>query len=97
MTFEEKLKLMRTAEGLSQMQLSDITGISISTIKKIEAGYHEPSWSFLNKITHHPLFQKYTLWLMTGNTAPQAGQIAPALSPDGQDKIKSRPSNQKAG
>jgi hypothetical protein len=25
-------------------------------------------------------FQKYTLWLMTGNTAPEAGQIAPALS-----------------
>jgi hypothetical protein len=33
----------------------------------------------LLKITQHPV-SKYTLWLMTDKTAPQAGQIAPALS-----------------
>lgn len=32
------------------------------------------------KLTQHPLFEKYTLWLMTDKTAPQAGQIAPALA-----------------
>jgi hypothetical protein len=33
----------------------------------------------------NPRFAKYTLWLMTGNTAPEAGQIEPALSLDGPD------------
>jgi hypothetical protein len=33
----------------------------------------------LLKITQHPRFAKYTLWLMTDKTAPEAGQIAPAL------------------
>jgi hypothetical protein len=34
----------------------------------------------LLKITQHSRFAKYTLWLMTDKTAPQAGQIAPALA-----------------
>lgn len=41
MTFEEKLKLIRSAEEINQAQLSDMTGISLSTLKKIEAGYHD--------------------------------------------------------
>ncbi|EIM9692434.1 TPA: helix-turn-helix transcriptional regulator [Kluyvera ascorbata F0526] len=97
MNFEEKLKLIRSAEGLNQSQLSDISGIPLSTLKKIEAGYQDPGWNVLSKITEHPRFQKYTLWLMTGTTAPQAGQIAPTLSPDGQERTTSRQSRPKAG
>lgn len=35
------------------------------------------------KITSNPRFKKYTMWLMTGDVAPEIGQISPALSPDG--------------
>lgn len=32
----------------------------------------------LLKITQHPQITKYTMWLMTGQTIPEAGQISPA-------------------
>lgn len=38
MTFEEKLKLIRSAEEINQAQLSDMTGISLSTLKKLRLG-----------------------------------------------------------
>ncbi|NIG88173.1 helix-turn-helix domain-containing protein [Serratia symbiotica] len=97
MLIAEKLKAIRSAEGLSQSQFCKIMEIPISTLKKLEGGYNEPGWNTLTKLTQHPLFEKYTMWLMTGKTAPQAGQIAPPLSPDGQEKIKSRHSGRKIG
>ncbi|MBF1996578.1 helix-turn-helix transcriptional regulator [Serratia symbiotica] len=97
MLIAEKLKAIRSAEGLSQSQFCKIMEIPISTLKKLEGGYNEPGWNTLTKLTQHPLFEKYTMWLMTGKTATQAGQIAPPLSPDGQEKIKSRHSGRKIG
>ncbi|MGM3160449.1 helix-turn-helix domain-containing protein [Dickeya undicola] len=97
MTFDEKLKAIRSAESLSQSQFAVITGISVSTLKKVEAGYHDPGWLVLSKITMHPRFQKYTLWLMTDKTAPEAGQIAPALAHIGPEETKSHQSNQNIG
>lgn len=38
----EKLKMIREAENLSQAKFADLTGISISTIKKYEVGIMEP-------------------------------------------------------
>ena len=97
MTFEEKLKLIRSAEEINQAQLSDMTGISLSTLKKIEAGYHDPGWNVLSKITQHPRLQNYTLWLMTDKTAPQAGQIAPALAHIGPESTESDQSGKQTG
>lgn len=97
MTISDKIKAIRTAEGLTQLQLSEIIGLSISTLKKIEAGYNDPVWDTMIKITQHPRFEKYTLWLMTNKTAPEAGQIAPALSPYGQEDTTSPHSSQKTG
>lgn len=97
MTISEKIKAIRTAEGLTQLQLSEIIGLSISTLKKIEAGYNDPIWDTMIKITQHPKFEKYTLWLMTDKTAPESGQIAPALSPCGQEETTSPHSGQKTG
>ncbi|MCY9800625.1 helix-turn-helix transcriptional regulator [Citrobacter braakii] len=97
MIVSEKIKAIRTAEGLSQNQFCEIMEIPISTLKKLEGGHNEPGWTTLTKLTQHPRFEKYTLWLMTGNTAPQAGQIAPTLSPDGQGRTTSRRSGLKAG
>lgn len=80
MTFFEKIKAIRCGEGLTQAQLSEVMDISISTLKKIEAGYHEPAWGTIVKITQHPRFEKYTLWLMTDKAAPESGQIAPSIA-----------------
>ncbi|HDL7645903.1 helix-turn-helix domain-containing protein [Yersinia enterocolitica] len=98
MIVSEKIKAIRTAEGLSQNQFCKIMEISISTLKKLEGGYNEPGWATLMKLTQHPLFEKYTLWLMTNKTAPESGQIAPSLSLDGPETTPtSRRSTRKIG
>ncbi|EHX87059.1 C protein [Escherichia coli 2729250] len=49
------------------------------------------------RVTNTPLFKKYTLWLMTGDTSPQAGQIAPALAHIGQKPTESDHSEKQTG
>ncbi|AVY99417.1 transcriptional regulator [Lelliottia sp. WB101] len=93
----EKMKAIREAEGLSQSKFSEITGISISTIKKYETGVKDPGSRTLLKVTTHPEYKKYTMWLMSDETNEAAGQISPALSPDGQKNISNRQNGQKAG
>lgn len=97
MNISEKLKAIRVAEGLTQMQLCEIMGLSISTLKKVEAGYNDPALSTIMKITMHPKFQKYALWLISDVTAPESGQVSPSLSPDGQEKETSPHSDRKIG
>lgn len=45
MKFKERLKELRTANGLSQMQLAQAVGLSQSAIAKWELGKTEPSAS----------------------------------------------------
>lgn len=49
------------------------------------------------KIFNHPKFKKYMMWFMTGDIAPESGQIAPALAHYGQDETTSQHSDQKIG
>ncbi len=86
MKLSEKIKAIRLAEGLNQTQLCNMIDLSISTLGKYETGVYEPSGLNLLKITEHPRFEKYSLWLMTGKTAPEVGQIAPTLAHSGQEK-----------
>ncbi|HIH5151806.1 TPA: helix-turn-helix domain-containing protein [Citrobacter freundii] len=80
----EKIRAIRDSEGLTRQQFFELTGIPVGTQKFYETGRRESIGSdILIKITQHERFEKYTLWLMTGNTAPDAGQIEPALSLDG--------------
>ncbi|MDX7440426.1 MULTISPECIES: helix-turn-helix domain-containing protein [Citrobacter freundii complex] len=97
MKLSEKVKALREAEGLSQAKFCQIIDLSLSTLKKYETGNFEPSGTALLKITTNPQFQKYTLWLMTDKTAPQAGQIAPAIAHIGQDATKSHQSEKQTG
>ncbi|MFJ5422247.1 helix-turn-helix domain-containing protein [Pectobacterium parvum] len=97
MKLSEKVKSMREAEGLSQSQFCKVIDLSINTLKKYETGNFEPSGNALLKITTHPRFQKYTLWLMTDKTAPEAGQIAPALAHIGPDSTQSDHSEKQTG
>jgi len=80
--YGEKLRLIRIAEGLTQMQLSDLTGMGLSTIKNYEAQWKVAGLSIIDRFLSIDLFRKYTLWLMTGETAPEAGQIAPKGAED---------------
>lgn len=97
MKIHEKMKAMRMAEGLSQSKFSEMLDISISTVKKYDGGFSEPGSAVLMKILQHPRFIKYTLWMMTGQTAPESGQIAPALAHSGQESAESSQSEKKIG
>jgi len=93
-----KLREIRKAEGLTQKQFSDLSGISLGTINNYESGQHQAGIQTVERIINVMQFQKYTLWLMTGNTAPDAGQIEPALSLDGpENAATSRRSVRKTG
>ncbi|HED2510952.1 TPA: helix-turn-helix transcriptional regulator [Enterobacter asburiae] len=76
-SLEQKLKKARLAEGMTQKALSEATGIPLGTIKNYEAGHNAVGLQVLLTLTMHPTFRKYSLWLLTGDTAPQAGQCAP--------------------
>lgn len=94
----KKIREVRDCEGLTREEFSSLTGVAAATLKQYESGRRESiSSEILLKITQHPRFQKYALWLMTDMTSEAAGQISPVLSPDGQDDTLNRQKGQKAG
>ena len=94
----EKIRAIRDAEGLSRTEFFELTGIPASTQKQYETGRREGVGSdILLKITQHTRFAKYALWLMTDKTAPQAGQIAPALAHIGPESTESDQSGKQTG
>ena len=94
----EKIRARRDAEGLTRQQFFELTGIPAGTQKYYETGRVESIGSdILLKITQHSRFAKYTLWLMTDKTAPQAGQIAPALAHIGPESTGSDRSEKQTG
>ncbi|MGA7588665.1 MAG: helix-turn-helix transcriptional regulator [Rouxiella badensis] len=97
MEMKNKIKSLRLAEGLSQAQFCEKIAIPLNILKKYERGWIQPDFLSLIKVTQHPLFEKYTLWLMTEKTSEAAGQISPALSPNGQDDIFKLQITQAAG
>lgn len=86
-SYAMKLKAMRKAEKLTQAAMSSVTGVGLSTIKNYETQGVEIGLSVIERVLSAQVFQKYTLWLMTDKTAPEAGQIAPAIAHIGQEKI----------
>lgn len=78
MTLGEKLKLIRIHQQLTQADICELAGIKLETWKGYEYGRRGSiSSTELLKITQHPRFSPYTLWLMTDQTIPEAGQISP--------------------
>ncbi len=77
MDFAAKFKLIRKAERLTQKEFCEVLGFSESTFRKYEAGFIEVGAPALLKVANHPRFKKYTLWLITGDVAPESGQISP--------------------
>jgi len=93
----EKIKLMRESERLNRREFSELTGVPYSSLSSYETRSKGMSAEAAMKILTHPKFTKYTLWFMTGEIAPESGQIAPVLAHFGQDETTSQHSDQKTG
>ncbi|ESC96308.1 DNA-binding helix-turn-helix protein [Escherichia coli 907391] len=81
--YAKKLRQIRKAEGLTQKQFADITGLSLATIRNYESGQKNARAKIVEAVLQVDRFEKYMLWLIKDKTLPVAGQIAPALSLDG--------------
>ncbi len=97
MKMGQKLRAIRKAEGITQAKFCEITGIALGTVKNYEGGHSDPGIQIVLQVTNAPQLQKYTLWLMTDKTAPQAGQIAPALAHIGPESTESDQSGKHTG
>lgn len=95
--YSEKLKAIRKAEGLTQQQFAELIGISLGTIKNYETNQHEAKALTVEKVLDVVALQKYTLWLMTDKTAPEAGQISPVVAHSGPEETISSHSDRKTG
>lgn len=97
MNLAHKLRAIRKAEGLTQAKFCEISGIAIGTVKNYETGHGDPGLQIVLRVTNTPQLEKYTLWLMTDKTAPEAGQISPVVAHSGQDETTSSHSGRKTG
>jgi transcriptional regulator with XRE-family HTH domain len=80
MDLGSKLKEVRLTERLTQSEICEISGIKLETWKGYEYGRSKSVSSLeLLKITTHPRFRKYALWLVTDEVAPECGQISPII------------------
>lgn len=46
-----RIKEFRESKNLTQQQMADKIGISLSFYSKIEAGFKKPSYNFIKKVT----------------------------------------------
>ncbi|HFJ4329215.1 helix-turn-helix domain-containing protein [Serratia liquefaciens] len=98
MSVGEKIRAIRESEGLTRDEFGAALDIPVGTLKRYETNrIGSIGGDVLMKITQHAQFKKYTIWLMTGDVAPEIGQISPALSPDGQESTSNHQKGQKAG
>lgn len=72
-----KMKAIRAKENLTQGDFCREVNISLSSWKKYEASITDMGLAPFLKVANHPRFRKYALWLTTGETAPECGQISP--------------------
>ncbi|ATW34391.1 repressor [Candidatus Williamhamiltonella defendens] len=94
--YGKKLKDIRHAEGLTQPEFSALTGISLGAIRNYETGQSGVGLNVIDKIVKHPKLNKYTMWLMSDKTAPNAGQIQPAFSLSGSEVSEEKKDQRKS-
>ncbi|AFE59911.1 helix-turn-helix domain-containing protein [Rahnella aceris] len=93
----EKIGLMRESERINRRQFAELTGVPYSSLTYYESGRSVPPTDVTMKILAHPKFTKYTMWFMTDQISPEAGQIAPVLAHFGQGETTSSHSDKKTG
>ncbi|WP_341532842.1 helix-turn-helix transcriptional regulator [Sodalis glossinidius] len=86
--YSRKLCAIRKAEKLTQKQFSEMTQLALSTVRNYESGHKPAMAEIMEKILQVEMFEKYSMWLTINKTAPEAGQIEPALSHDGSDGME---------
>lgn len=67
MNYGRKIKILRESLNKTQPEFSEITGISLSTLKKVEAGFSNVGISVIDKIIATASLKKHVLWFMTSN------------------------------
>ncbi|HGE8505371.1 helix-turn-helix domain-containing protein [Serratia ureilytica] len=87
----EKFRLIRKAEMMTRQEFADAIGLPYGTVTNYETKGFQVTEGALMKITKNPRFKKYALWLTTDETAPEVGQISPALSLDGSEQREEVP------
>ncbi|PKF49162.1 helix-turn-helix transcriptional regulator [Enterovibrio nigricans] len=80
MSFANRLRAVIKEERLSQAKFAAEIGISRPAVEKYLSETTDPAGWVMLKITNHATFKKYALWLMTGDTAPESGQVCPDFS-----------------
>lgn len=75
--YAKKLLLIRKAEGITQREFSEITGLSLSTIKNYEAGQKIAGIASVERVINTDKLKKYTMWILLDQVSPESGQIAP--------------------
>lgn len=87
--YSQRLMMMREAEELSRRQFSDITGIPLNTIQKYETGHQPARAELVERVLQVERFKKYALWLMTGHSAAENGQVSPTPLVDDESEVAS--------
>jgi len=78
MNYGKQIKTLRTNLGITQKKFSEMTGIALSTLTKIESNHSNAGLPVIDKIISLPQFEMYTLWLMKNVDAPENGQFTPS-------------------
>lgn len=63
----KRIKEVRAAKGLTQEQLSELTGIGAASISKIESGIYHPTDDNLEKIAEALEIEPYKLYMCKHN------------------------------
>lgn len=84
MKINERIKLIRTTEGFTQVEFAKLIGVSAdSRVREIESGKtKEVGSAKIERICQR--FPKYALWLTTGQVQPPQ-QISPDLAKTNKD------------
>jgi len=77
--FGKKIIEIKDAEGLTRPELCEIVDVPIATMRSLDSPSSKsiPKYDIVQKICK--AFPQSTLWLMTDQTNPEAGQISPAI------------------
>lgn len=77
--FGEKISKIKKVENLSRPQFCKIVNVPIGTMRGLDSPSSKsiPKFDIVEKICK--AFPQYTLWLMTDQVNPEAGQISPEI------------------
>ncbi|WP_186809358.1 helix-turn-helix domain-containing protein [Aliivibrio fischeri] len=78
MTIQKRLKALIKEERYSQKTFAEMIGIPLRSLENYISGRQDPGSAVMVKITNHPEFKKYTLWLMTGDSEQGFIQTSPS-------------------